>query len=290
MPLQSSMTAPDAQAQLGYVAPFFVVRDVMPSVAFYRDRLGFEVTFLGPDDGPYFAMLKRDGVRLMLKAVTPEVQPTPNRSRHHWARWDAYVYTPDPDALARSSHPEAFRSARHLASTRTNCAGSKSWMRTATFCTSGDRSSPLPSLPPTSTMARIRMCLRLHQTTSQRLERYSSAPIQSCESTTSRAVFSTTWTYSGSGTPSGAGRISHSLAATAPASISRRVIKGNPGTWVWVGVADVAALHHEYSRSGAFILEPPRNFPWPYEMKVADPDGHVLRFGSEPREDLPLER
>jgi catechol 2,3-dioxygenase-like lactoylglutathione lyase family enzyme len=88
-------------AQLGFIAPFFIVRDVMPSIAFYKDRLGFEVMFLGPDDGPYFfAMLKRDGVRLMLKAITPEVQPTPNPSRHQWARWDAYVYTPDPDALA----------------------------------------------------------------------------------------------------------------------------------------------------------------------------------------------
>jgi hypothetical protein len=56
--------------------------------------------FLGPDDDPYYAMLQRDGVRLMLKAITPEVQPMPNPSRHHWARWDAYVYTPDPDALA----------------------------------------------------------------------------------------------------------------------------------------------------------------------------------------------
>jgi len=96
------MTSPTTtQAQLGYVAPFFIVRDVMPSVAFYKERLGFEVTFLGPDDdAPYFAMLERGGVRLMLKAITPEVQPTPNPSRHPWARWDAYIYTPDPDALA----------------------------------------------------------------------------------------------------------------------------------------------------------------------------------------------
>lgn len=65
-----------------------------------KDRLGFDVTFLDPDDGPYFAMLRRDGVWLMLKAITPEVLPTPNPSRHHWARWDAYVHTPDPDALA----------------------------------------------------------------------------------------------------------------------------------------------------------------------------------------------
>ena len=45
-------------------------------------------------------MLRRDGVWLKLKAITPEVLPTPNPSRHHWARWDAYIYTPDPDALA----------------------------------------------------------------------------------------------------------------------------------------------------------------------------------------------
>lgn len=95
------MTSPaTARAQLGFVAPFFIVRDVLPSIAFYTERLGFEVMFLGPEGDPYFAMLERDGVRLMLKAITPEVQPTPNPSRHPWARWDAYVYTPDPDALA----------------------------------------------------------------------------------------------------------------------------------------------------------------------------------------------
>ena len=93
------MTAPATQAQLGFIAPFFIVRDVMKSIAFYTDRLGFEVSFLGPEGEAYFAMLQRDGVRLMLKAITPEVQPTPNPSRHQWARWDAYIYTPDPDAL-----------------------------------------------------------------------------------------------------------------------------------------------------------------------------------------------
>ncbi|HWC73601.1 MAG TPA: VOC family protein [Gemmatimonadales bacterium] len=94
------MSAPTTQAQLGYIAPFFIVRDVMPSIAFYKDRLGFDLVFLGPDDGPYFAIMKRDSVRLMLKAITPAVQPTPNPSRHHWARWDAYIETEDPDALA----------------------------------------------------------------------------------------------------------------------------------------------------------------------------------------------
>lgn len=95
------MTLPTTtQTRLNFIAPFFIVRDVVRAVAFYRDRLGFEVTFLGPDDDPYFAMLKRDGVSLMLKAITPDVVPTPNPSRHEWARWDAYIHTSDPDALA----------------------------------------------------------------------------------------------------------------------------------------------------------------------------------------------
>jgi len=64
--------------------------------------------------------------------------------------------------------------------------------------------------------------------------------------------------------------------------------QGVPGTWVWVGVDDVAALYAEYRASGASIRLPPGNYPWAYEMHVEDPDGHVIRFGSEPREDLPF--
>lgn len=95
------MTSPAAaRAQLSSVAPCFIVRDVRSSIEFYKDRLGFELSFLGPDDDPYFAIVERDAVSLMLKAITPDVQPTPNSSRHPWARWDAYIHTPDPDALA----------------------------------------------------------------------------------------------------------------------------------------------------------------------------------------------
>ena len=65
--------------------------------------------------------------------------------------------------------------------------------------------------------------------------------------------------------------------------------QGNRGTWAWIGVEDVAALHDEYTQSGAAIREAPRNFPWAYEMKVTDPDGHVLRFGSDPRSDMAVE-
>ena len=88
------------RTKLGSIAPFFIVREIMPSLAFYRDRLGFELAFLGPENDPYYAIMQRDGVMVMLKAITPEVAPMPNPSRHPWARWDAYIYTPDPDRLA----------------------------------------------------------------------------------------------------------------------------------------------------------------------------------------------
>ena len=57
--------------------------------------------------------------------------------------------------------------------------------------------------------------------------------------------------------------------------------QGSPGTWVWLGVDDVDALYKSAKDSGAQILQPPKNFPWACEMKVGDPDGHVLRFGSD---------
>ena len=60
--------------------------------------------------------------------------------------------------------------------------------------------------------------------------------------------------------------------------------QGQPGTWVWIGVEDVEVLYEEYKGKGARILHPPENHPWACEMKVGDPDGHVLRFGSEPKE------
>jgi len=64
--------------------------------------------------------------------------------------------------------------------------------------------------------------------------------------------------------------------------------QGQPGTWVWIGVEDVEALYVEYQASGARIRHPPANYPWALEMKVNDPDGHVLRFGSEPKSDQPF--
>ena len=68
-----------------------------------------------------------------------------------------------------------------------------------------------------------------------------------------------------------------------------RGAQGHPGTWAWVGVEDVEALYREYLASGACIRYPPRNYPWALEMIVEDPDGHVLRFGSDPVASRPFD-
>ncbi|HUK30988.1 MAG TPA: glyoxalase superfamily protein [Candidatus Acidoferrum sp.] len=64
--------------------------------------------------------------------------------------------------------------------------------------------------------------------------------------------------------------------------------QGNPGTWVWIGVEDAAALHKEYLSRGAKVRHPPTNYEWAYEMQVEDLDGNVLRMGSEPLADQPF--
>jgi catechol 2,3-dioxygenase-like lactoylglutathione lyase family enzyme len=63
--------------------------------------------------------------------------------------------------------------------------------------------------------------------------------------------------------------------------------QGQPGTWIWVGVEDIEPLFAEYSAKGAKFREQPTNYAWAYEMRIEDPDGHVLRFGSDAKTDQP---
>jgi catechol 2,3-dioxygenase-like lactoylglutathione lyase family enzyme len=88
-----------ASSNLVSITPFFIVKDLPTSISYYRERLGFQLDFQGPDDDPYYARVSRDGIGIMLKAILPDVLPCPNHTRHEWARWDAYIYTLDPDSL-----------------------------------------------------------------------------------------------------------------------------------------------------------------------------------------------
>ena len=89
----------EASRNLASIRPNFIVKDLQASITYYRERLGFQLDFQGPDDGPFWAGVSRDGIGIMLKAVAPEVLPCPNHTRHEWAPPDANIYSMDPDAL-----------------------------------------------------------------------------------------------------------------------------------------------------------------------------------------------
>jgi catechol 2,3-dioxygenase-like lactoylglutathione lyase family enzyme len=104
------MTKPDISG----IAPFFIVRSVPAALAFYRDRLGFDIAFQGPEpDDIFFGIVTRGSAMIWLKHIG--VDPVPNYTRDvgkGWAPWDAYVHVPDPDALAAefsSRNVEFFR-------------------------------------------------------------------------------------------------------------------------------------------------------------------------------------
>jgi catechol 2,3-dioxygenase-like lactoylglutathione lyase family enzyme len=86
------------RAEISAISPFFIVSDAPSALAFYRDRLGFEIAFQEPADEPFFGIVRRGSAMIMLKDVG--VDPLPNHRREPAARWDAYLHVSDPDALA----------------------------------------------------------------------------------------------------------------------------------------------------------------------------------------------
>ena len=106
------MTTPEISG----IAPFFIVRNVPAALAFYRDRLGFDITFQGPSpDDIFFGIVQRGGAMIIMKDIG--VEPVPNCTRdikQGIARWDAYLHVPDPDALAAEFSSRGVEFFRHI--------------------------------------------------------------------------------------------------------------------------------------------------------------------------------
>ena len=90
-----------SRVELGPATPLLIVSDVSKSVAFYA-RLGFELrTAIGEDsEPPYFAIVGRDALQLMVKSTPERTHSMPNHLRHEWVPWDVFVFVQDPDSLA----------------------------------------------------------------------------------------------------------------------------------------------------------------------------------------------
>ena len=126
------MTKPEISG----IAPFFIVKNVPAALAFYRDRLGFDITFQGPDpDDIFFGIVQRGAAMIMLKDVG--VDPVPNYTRDvkkGIARWDAYLHVPIRTRWRQNSRRAMSSFLNHSKTTMMVCVDSNSRTLTDTFC------------------------------------------------------------------------------------------------------------------------------------------------------------
>ena len=91
----------DKRAQFIDTAAVLIVSDLKRSWAWYRDRLGFEVSDLDWSVNPRFCIAEKEGASVMLRqgdrAGTPNRHLVPEPPI-----WDAYVWVRDIDKLAEA--------------------------------------------------------------------------------------------------------------------------------------------------------------------------------------------
>src|SRR5687768_15183061 len=69
-----------SKPEIAGIAPFFIVRNVPAALSFYRDRLGFDITFQGPcDDDIFFGIVRRGGATIIAGGLNLACQRAPER-------------------------------------------------------------------------------------------------------------------------------------------------------------------------------------------------------------------
>ena len=77
------------------IAPVFFTLDISATVAYYREKLGFDC--LGTwQDPPVYAIVARDEHAIHFRCAAP---PTPNPAKYPGELLDAYLFVEDADAL-----------------------------------------------------------------------------------------------------------------------------------------------------------------------------------------------
>ena len=83
-------------AMIRQIAPQFFTSDLPATLAYYKDKLGFDC--LGTwQDPPVYAIVARDQHRIHFRAAEP---PVPNPDKYDDELLDAYLFVDDPDALS----------------------------------------------------------------------------------------------------------------------------------------------------------------------------------------------
>lgn len=126
------------KAAITGIAPFFIVRNVPAALAFYHDRLGFHITFQGPEpDDIFFGIVEPGAAMIMLKAVGVDPMPNYTREVKKGARGGTLTSMfPIPMRWQPNSRRVTWSSRSRSRTTRTGCADSQSWMPADTFCSS----------------------------------------------------------------------------------------------------------------------------------------------------------
>ena len=83
-------------ATLTGISPVLLVADIERSVAYYRDKLGFECEIYG--DPPDFATARRDETTVLLALCREPERIVPNWHIVH-NMWNAYIRVDDADAI-----------------------------------------------------------------------------------------------------------------------------------------------------------------------------------------------
>lgn len=82
-----------------WVAPYFLVDDVVASADYYRDKLGFNYErFWG--EPPCFCMVQRRGIVIMLsQTARPGIKRPNSQAVPGHDSWDAYIWVENADDL-----------------------------------------------------------------------------------------------------------------------------------------------------------------------------------------------
>jgi uncharacterized glyoxalase superfamily protein PhnB len=259
------------QPAIGGIAPFFIVADVPATLSFYRDKLGFEITFRGPSpEDEFFGIVCRGDAMLMFKALGEivdgkevRVDPVPNYGRKPAFSWDAHVSVDDPDALAAEFESRGVPFASPIQDSddglrgfvvkdldghglffgrvREQAADAEKHAATLTYI-----GTPTPELP----VEDVERAQRHYRDT---------------------LGFKITWLYPDKS-------IGAAARGDAGVFFRQRTRPFEPAVH-WIFARDIEATHEELKALGAKIVEPLEKKPWGlWQFTVEDLDGNIFYF------------
>jgi catechol 2,3-dioxygenase-like lactoylglutathione lyase family enzyme len=96
-----------------HIAPQFFTTDIPSTLAYYKDKLGFECvgTWMDP---PVYAIVARDRHAIHFRCAEP---PTPNPDKYADELLDAYLFVEDADALYAEFAAKGVQFTRELGNT-----------------------------------------------------------------------------------------------------------------------------------------------------------------------------